>query len=156
MNSLWFLVFISMSMTIDVSIFDLHNEVLKSEIERQRLSPQARENAVIYVLCRNGDLSELVKTLKNHHNVFNKNYNYPYLFLNDEEFNENFKSTVKNLNFESEMIFGKIPVEHWSYPEWIDQEKASKCRKEADYIYGKSESYRHMCRFNSGFFSNTH
>lgn len=50
---------------------------------------------------------------------------------------------------------GRIPREHWSYPDWIDQEKAAQVRQEMGnqgIIYGDSESYRHMCRFESGFF----
>jgi len=52
-------------------------------------------------------------------------------------------------------IKGLIPNEMWSYPHWINQTKASDARqkmKENRIIYGGSESYRHMCRFNSGFF----
>ncbi|CAG8544655.1 15942_t:CDS:2, partial [Acaulospora colombiana] len=43
----------------------------------------------------------------------------------------------------------------WSYPSWINQTRAAEVRREMeekDVIYGGSESYRHMCRFNSGFF----
>jgi alpha 1,2-mannosyltransferase len=43
----------------------------------------------------------------------------------------------------------------WSYPPWINQTEASYARQrmlEDRVIYGGSESYRHMCRFNSGFF----
>ncbi|KAL4402033.1 alpha-1,2-mannosyltransferase [Malassezia pachydermatis] len=55
----------------------------------------------------------------------------------------------------SPVHFGLVPQEHWSYPSWIDQDKAASQRKkmhEANIIYGGSESYRHMCRFQSGFF----
>jgi alpha 1,2-mannosyltransferase len=43
----------------------------------------------------------------------------------------------------------------WSYPSWINQTEALHARKKMEedkVIYGGSESYRHMCRFNSGFF----
>lgn len=43
----------------------------------------------------------------------------------------------------------------WSYPSWINQTEALYARKKMEedkVIYGGSESYRHMCRFNSGFF----
>jgi len=55
----------------------------------------------------------------------------------------------------SPVYFGLVPKEHWSYPDWIDQEKAAAKRKEMEMkqiIYGGSESYRHMCRYQSGFF----
>ncbi|CAG8696002.1 2316_t:CDS:1, partial [Dentiscutata heterogama] len=48
-----------------------------------------------------------------------------------------------------------IPEHMWSYPPWIDQVKAAETRREMGFrriLYGDSESYRHMCRFNSGFF----
>lgn len=55
----------------------------------------------------------------------------------------------------SKVYFGQIPREHWSYPKWVDLDKAAKERKKMEdekVIYGGSESYRMMCRFNSGFF----
>lgn len=69
--------------------------------------------------------------------------------------------------------FGKVPKEHWEEPEWIDKSKAAESRKKMEangVIYGLflcthtcrlraeiicsggSESYRRMCRFQSGFF----
>lgn len=47
----------------------------------------------------------------------------------------------------SEIHFGVIPKEHWSYPDWVDQEKAAKERQRMAndrVIYASSESYRHM------------
>lgn len=44
---------------------------------------------------------------------------------------------------------GIIPKEHWSYPSWIDVEKADQARQrmaEQGVLYGDSLSYRHMCR----------
>ena len=48
-----------------------------------------------------------------------------------------------------------VPHEHWSIPNWIDEEKAKRAREDMEarqIIYGGSLSYRHMCRFQSGFF----
>ena len=47
-----------------------------------------------------------------------------------------------------------MPVEQWSYPDWINVTKADECREsmKADgVLYGGSLSYRFMCRYNSGF-----
>ena len=74
----------------------------------------------------------------------------------------------------SKVEFGVIPQDHWNQPDWIDEDKATKARKEMEennVIYGGaphsavniqssecayadsgSLSYRNMCRFNSGFF----
>jgi len=48
-----------------------------------------------------------------------------------------------------------VPKEHWSIPDWIDEKKAEKAREDMqnrNIIYGGSLPYRHMCRFQSGFF----
>jgi alpha 1,2-mannosyltransferase len=53
------------------------------------------------------------------------------------------------------LIVALIPKEYWSYPRWVNKVKAEKHMREMSekgIIYGGSLSYRHMCRFNSGFF----
>jgi hypothetical protein len=49
----------------------------------------------------------------------------------------------------------QIPKEHWSIPETLNKtriDNGMKKLKKEGVIYGGSLSYRHMCRFNSGFF----
>ncbi|GAV28733.1 hypothetical protein PMKS-002208 [Pichia membranifaciens] len=51
--------------------------------------------------------------------------------------------------------YGLVPRKHWSYPPFIDQVRAKEIRESRKWsaiTYGSSESYRHMCRFNSLFF----
>lgn len=54
----------------------------------------------------------------------------------------------------SETRFGLVPKEQWSYPDWISPDKAAETRVIMKNLvpYGDSESYRHMCRYQSGFF----
>jgi alpha 1,2-mannosyltransferase len=55
----------------------------------------------------------------------------------------------------AEVQFGVLRTEHWSYPPWISKEKADASRAKMEQQgthYGGSESYRHMIRFQSGFF----
>jgi len=78
----------------------------------------------------------------------------PYVFLNEEEFTEEFKRRISVLS-SSKMEFGLIPKEHWFQPDSIDEERARKARERMasdGIIYGGSLPYRNMCRFNSGFF----
>ncbi|CAO3590739.1 unnamed protein product [Absidia cylindrospora] len=83
---------------------------------------------------------------------FNKNFNYPYVFLNNDEFTDEFKELTGSMT-KSRTLYGKIDPEHWGFPSFIDQERAAETRKNmAHIIYGDSESYRHMCRYQSGFF----
>jgi len=111
-------------------------------------------NATFIILARNSDIDGLKESIGMLESTFNKRFGYPYVFLNDVEFTSEFMEEMKKLS-SSEMKFGKVPKEHWSFPTWIDTEKAAKVRtqmKQDQVIYGDSESYRHMCRFNSGFF----
>ena len=74
--------------------------------------------------------------------------------MNDAEFDDTFKKVTSSLT-SGKTKYGKIPKEHWSFPEWIDVDKAAKVReemREKQVIYGDSVSYRHMCRYESGFF----
>jgi len=85
---------------------------------------------------------------------FNKKFNYPYVFLNEEPFSEEFKTRVTGLT-DSQVQFGLIPHDHWFQPASIDETRASAARAEMvknNVIYGGSVPYRNMCRFNSGFF----
>lgn len=112
------------------------------------------ENAVIFSLVRNSELQGMINSIKFLEQRFNKNYHYPWYFANDEPFTEEFKEKITEV-VSGEAKFITIPTEYWSYPDFIDQEKAKKSREQAhseNIMYGSSESYRHMCRFNSGFF----
>lgn len=118
-------------------------------------SSAKRANAVVVILARNSDLWGLKRSLSQFEERFNKKYQYPYVFLNEVEFTDEFKNGVRKLISGDNVEFGLIPEEHWSYPSWIDVEKADRERikmKNAGVVYGGLISYRHMCRFNSGFF----
>ncbi|KAF9025596.1 glycosyltransferase family 15 protein [Hymenopellis radicata] len=79
---------------------------------------------------------------------FNTRHGYPYVFLNDEEFSDEFKTRMSVLTG-SKAQFGRIPENHWNQPEWIDEKKAEKDRWK---LIAANVKYRNMCRFNSGFF----
>ncbi|CCH58987.1 hypothetical protein TBLA_0B01440 [Henningerozyma blattae CBS 6284] len=113
-----------------------------------------KEKATFVTLARNSDLYGLINSIKAVEDRFNSKFQYDWVFLNDEEFSDEFKKTVTAL-ISGETKFGLIPNEHWSYPSWIDKKRAADTRKtmkEKNIIYGDSESYRHMCRYESGFF----
>ncbi|CAL9737214.1 glycolipid 2-alpha-mannosyltransferase [Monosporozyma servazzii] len=111
-----------------------------------------RPKACFVTLVKNSEFDGIVKSIRNVQKKFNSQFKYDWIFLNDEEFTEEFKLGITN-EISSVVKFGLIPKEHWSYPEYIDQSKAAETRKDmARVIYGSSESYRHMCRYQSGFF----
>lgn len=111
-------------------------------------------NDILLTLVRNSELEAMLPTIQKFEEKFNSKYHYDWYFMNDEEFNDDFKKNVTTL-VSGRVKFITIPSEFWSYPDHIDQEKAAECRKsyvEEAVNYGGSESYRFMCRFNSGFF----
>ncbi|AET38277.1 glycosyltransferase family 15 protein Ecym_2558 [Eremothecium cymbalariae DBVPG len=115
---------------------------------------EGKPKACFVSLVRNEALWDIVPSIQQVEDRFNRNYKYPWVFLNDVPFTDEFKHVVSNI-VSGSVEFGIIPKEHWSYPNWIDQEKAAKARQEMaenNIIYGGSEPYRHMCRFESGFF----
>ncbi|GAB5590245.1 hypothetical protein Unana1_05145 [Umbelopsis nana] len=121
--------------------------------------PPEKAKAAFVVLIRNSEQEQMVGTIKNLEEKFNKNFNYPYVFLNNDPFTEEFKDAMTAAAPHASMEFGEIPKQYWSYPSWVNQTKAAECRQRMDaegIYYGGSESYRHMCRFNSGFFFKHH
>ena len=118
------------------------------------LSTGAKMNATFVSLTRNSDLWDIADSIRNVEDRFNRNYHYDWVFLNDKPFDETFKKVTTAL-VSGTARYGLIGKEHWSFPDFIDQDKAKAVREdmaERKIIYGDSVSYRHMCRFESGFF----
>lgn len=118
------------------------------------IAPGPRMNATFVTLARNSDIWEIARSIRQVEDRFNRRYNYDWVFLNDKPFDSTFKKVTSSL-VSGKTHYGEIPEEHWSFPSHIDQEKAKKVRedmRERKIIYGDSVSYRHMCRFESGFF----
>lgn len=117
---------------------------------------QPRANAAFVVLARNKELDGVIQSIKSVERHFNRWYHYPYVFLNDVEFNETFKETVAKYA-SSNVEFGVVEPHTWGFPDWIDPKVAKEgIAKQGDaaVMYGGLESYHAMCRFYSGFFYN--
>ncbi|KZF19384.1 glycosyltransferase family 15 protein [Xylona heveae TC161] len=113
-----------------------------------------RMNATFVTLARNSDIWEIARSIRQVEDRFNHRYNYDWVFLNDMPFDDTFINITTSL-VSGKTKYGEIEKEHWSFPDFIDQDKAKKVREDMaarKIIYGDSVSYRHMCRFESGFF----
>lgn len=149
----WFLHRAPVKMTEDTPIEDLSKEDIKALSDflvNHQLKKQAvkRENAAFVILARNDDRKGIREAIQQLEDRFNHKYNYPYVFLNDEPFDNNFIEYTSALA-SGETHYGLVNEAMWSYPDWINQDKAAKVREdmaEKDIPYGDSESYRHMCR----------
>ncbi|KAI7872720.1 glycolipid 2-alpha-mannosyltransferase-domain-containing protein [Spinellus fusiger] len=116
--------------------------------------PTERAKAAMVILVKNSEQEAIAKTLVNLEDKFNKHFHYPYVFLNNEPFTDTFKKAVGRSSSAS-MTFGLIPSHHWSYPSWVNETLAAEKRQQMEasqVLYGGSESYHHMCRYQSGFF----
>ncbi|KAI1265971.1 glycolipid 2-alpha-mannosyltransferase [Xylariaceae sp. FL1019] len=113
-----------------------------------------REDAVLIMLARNKELHKAKKSIRSIESHFNQWFNYPYLFLNDEPWDEKF-ITEMNRTANGKATFEVVPKDQWTYPDWIDQDRAKKSIKaqgEAHIPHAGEEGYHHMCRFYSGKF----
>ncbi|PVH18013.1 uncharacterized protein CXQ87_000923 [Candidozyma duobushaemuli] len=117
--------------------------------DRQQIG---RENATIVMLVRNSELKGALDSMRSLEDRFNKDYKYPWVFLNDVPFDQEFidKTTMMA---SGKTYYELIPSEDWNMPAHIDNEKFEhNLRNSWDVIYGPSRSYRNMCHFNSGYF----
>lgn len=120
----------------------------KYDYKSQDKNESQRENAAFVVLARNSDLNGLRESMQMMEDRFNKKFNYPWVFLNNEPFDDKFKEWTTGLA-SGKTYYGELTKEMWGYPDWIDQQKAKESREAmqaAEVIYGGLESYRHMCR----------
>lgn len=53
--------------------------------------PEQRANATFVMLARNSDVDGAVHAVRSVEDRFNRNYNYPWVFLNEEPFSDDFK-----------------------------------------------------------------
>ncbi|KAH9056276.1 glycolipid 2-alpha-mannosyltransferase-domain-containing protein, partial [Lactarius vividus] len=101
-----------------------------------------RANATLLMLSRNSEVEGAVRSVKELEDRFNRKYRYPWVFLNEQPFSEDFKRRVSILA-SGPVYFGKIPDEHWYQPKWINetyaQEERHKMQQDGA-IYGDSVS----------------
>ncbi|KAI7661708.1 glycosyltransferase family 15 protein, partial [Hortaea werneckii] len=113
-----------------------------------------RINATLLSLVRNKELQQLVMSMKDLERTWNHKFNYPWTFINDEPFTEEFK-TVTRRHTKAQINYLEIPKEHWEVPSWINLDlmhASADILEEQQVQYAHLESYHQMCRWNSGMF----
>jgi len=81
------------------------------------LKNRRRAKAAFVVLARNSDLWDLTYSIKQMEDRFNHWANYDWVFLNDGEFNDQFKRYTQELT-SSKCHYGKIDSKDWNQPDW--------------------------------------
>lgn len=112
-------------------------------------------NATYVMLTRNEEIKDVLKTMESIESHFNQWFQYPYVFLNDEPFDEEFKNKV-SLMTKSKVEFGVVDMLDWDFPEEVKDaltfKNAVEDQGDRGILYGNMESYHKMCRFYSGLF----
>ncbi|OSX62708.1 glycosyltransferase family 15 protein, partial [Postia placenta MAD-698-R-SB12] len=99
-----------------------------------------RANATLLMLARNADTESAVRSVRELEQSFNQRFNYPWVFLNDDEFSDDFKTRISNV-VSGPVSFGRVPREHWVQPASIDEDRARAGREKMEkdgIIYGVS------------------
>ncbi|OQO13882.1 hypothetical protein B0A48_00757 [Cryoendolithus antarcticus] len=113
-----------------------------------------RINATLLSLVRNEEMKDLVQSMQDLERTWNHKFNYPWTFINDVPFTEEFKTEIQK-HTKAECRFHTIPEEHWAVPSWINEElfvESANILKEQGVQYAHMKSYHQMCRWNSGLF----
>ncbi|KAK0742355.1 nucleotide-diphospho-sugar transferase [Apiosordaria backusii] len=113
-----------------------------------------RESAAIVMLARNHEVEKALRTVISIEKHFNRWFHYPIVFLNDEEWDPEFISTM-NETVSGGAKFEVVSPEEWGFPSYINEDRARQAinrQGQQGVLYGGLESYHHMCRFYSGKF----
>ncbi|KAJ2016119.1 alpha 1,2-mannosyltransferase 2.4.1, partial [Coemansia sp. S610] len=108
--------------------------------------------AAIVALVRNSEIDGIRSTIRQVDDRFNREFGYPYILLNDEDFTDEFKTRVQAVT-KATIQFGKLPASHWGLSPYVaeDKVKVALAHNNGRYLHGGSYSYRLMCRYQSGF-----
>ncbi|CCK71605.1 putative mannosyltransferase KNAG_0H01910 [Huiozyma naganishii CBS 8797] len=113
-----------------------------------------KQNATFVMLTRNSELDDVLSTMASVEEHFNQWFQYPYVFLNDMEFTEQFKNAVKE-HTRANVTFDIIESADWEFPSNVPREllhENIELQGDRGILYGSMESYHKMCRFYSGKF----
>ncbi|VEU19425.1 DEKNAAC100567 [Brettanomyces naardenensis] len=114
-----------------------------------------RANAAFVVLARNSELDGVLSSIRSLERHFNQWFNYPWIFLNDEVFTDEFKDEVKAAT-SGKVRFGTVPAVRWHVPAENDDplffSEAIEEQGDRGIMYGSMPAYHRMCRFYSGYF----
>lgn len=130
------------------------NSYLDIKMPPRNKDPIGKENATLVMLVRNEELLSALESIRGLEDRFNRNYRYPWVFLNDKPFTDEFIEQT-TMMASGHTFYELIPPDDWDTPDFIDDEKLKENLYRSiqdNMVYGGSKSYRNMCHFNSGYF----
>ena len=121
---------------------------------------EPREKAAIVVLLREEDLEEMLATLVNFEEKFNRNFRYPYVFIGSPDvpdFSPSFREAIMDtFPIGAEVEWSVIPQKEWEIPKWMDEgfvREGFEWMGKQGVQHAEREGYHHMCRWYSGPFA---
>ncbi|KAI3403688.2 KTR2 [Candida oxycetoniae] len=129
------------------------NSYLVKKFPPRNLEQIGKENATMVMLVRNFEVEGALASMRSLEDRFNREYKYPWVFLNDEPFDHEFIERT-SLMASGKTYYELIPKEDWQPPSYINITRLEEnlLNSQLNVIYGGVRSYRNMCHFNSGFF----
>ncbi|KAI8330808.1 nucleotide-diphospho-sugar transferase [Choanephora cucurbitarum] len=107
-----------------------------------------------YMVVRNEKIMDARMVARSMEDHMKNGTQYPWVLLNNQLFTMEFKKHIKKV-ITAPVFFGKIDLEAWDYPHWIDVDRAEflMLEQETKGAYkGSSLSYHQLMRYHSGFF----
>ncbi|CAK9438184.1 uncharacterized protein LODBEIA_P24610 [Lodderomyces beijingensis] len=129
------------------------NSYLDKRFPARDLEQIGKENATMVMLVRNFELDGALSSMRSLEDRFNREYKYPWVFLNDEPFDAEFIEKT-SLMASGKTFYELVPAQDWQPPSYINKTRLDEnlINSRASVLYGGVRSYRNMCHFNSGFF----
>lgn len=95
------------------------------------------------MLARNSDVDGAMRSVRELEDKFNRDFQYPWVFINEEPFSDDFKTRLSNI-VSGPVFFEQVPHDDWYQPDWIDEDKARAGREKMvqdNIIYGGTSSF---------------
>ncbi|KAI9018728.1 glycolipid 2-alpha-mannosyltransferase-domain-containing protein [Phycomyces nitens] len=109
---------------------------------------------VLYMIIHNNKLQSARESIRSIEDRFNHKYRYPWVLLNSQHFTSDFRKYA-SMATKAPVYFGKIDSDSWSYPAFIDVERAERnmgILGGSTLYKGGSLSFRQAARYQTGLF----
>ncbi|KAI8097258.1 nucleotide-diphospho-sugar transferase [Halteromyces radiatus] len=116
---------------------------------------QKEVRGALYMIVRNENLPDARATIRVIQDRFNDKAKYPWVLLNNQYFNADFKRHVSSITTPKNVsvYFGKIDTDAWAYPSWVDVPRAENALWDLFGVArGESLSHHQLLRYQAGLF----
>jgi hypothetical protein len=112
-------------------------------------APHQHAHGALYMIVRNENLPDARAAIRTIQDRFNDQAKYPWILLNDQYFNADFKRHVSSIiaGKNISISFGKIDADAWNYPWWIDVPRVEQALEDDGRL-----SHLQRLRYQAGFF----